>query len=132
MPLPGSAMRRRRGAAQHFQWLKDLQKKIRRDISKEVTHRRYQKFTAEKKTPGHYFLILDKAKEDFLKVIEKLSNNQEFSFQDTLLVFCYLEALLLLKHMPTLCVVNDFQEYKEKTLIGIKQGSFHARSAWTI
>ncbi|KAJ1208684.1 hypothetical protein NDU88_004067 [Pleurodeles waltl] len=68
-----------------------------------------KEFTAEKVTPRNCLHILDKAKEDFLQVIEKLSNKQEFSLPDTLLVLYCLEALLLLKHVQRPGVVKNFQ-----------------------
>ncbi|XP_069474110.1 uncharacterized protein [Ambystoma mexicanum] len=94
-------------SAQHFKYLiEDMQKKVSKGVSKEVTQRRYKEFREYKKTPGDCITILDKAKDDLLGVMEPISSNMDLTYQEQILVLYYLEPILLLSHLQRPGVVS--------------------------
>ncbi|CAB1340591.1 unnamed protein product, partial [Coregonus sp. 'balchen'] len=87
----------------HFQeCMNDLQKSMSKQVSQEITGKRYTQMVTVEKTPKECLAILEVDKKDFLGVIWKaMSENEQ------LLVLYYLVSLLMLKHLQRAGVVKN-------------------------
>lgn len=87
-----------------------LQKVTSKQVSKEITQKRHDMLIDENQlTPHDCWALLQAAKEDFLNTLDKLSDSSSFALESTecLFVVCYLEAVVILKHLQRPCVVEN-------------------------
>ncbi|XP_053577382.1 uncharacterized protein LOC128666681 [Bombina bombina] len=103
--------------------LRDIMNNKNKNIAKQVTQRRCDIHVKKQHTPRECQHALEVAKTDFLIIMDDLQRNAKISSQNQLLVLYYLEAILLLKHLQSPCVVKNF-------LIGdwLKRTRHHSQS----
>ncbi|XP_045066537.1 uncharacterized protein LOC121553811 [Coregonus clupeaformis] len=92
----------------HFQGcLNDLQKSTSKQVSQEITGKRYTQMVTVAKTPKECVAVLEVAKKDFLGVIGKATSEESLDEPEQLLMLSYLESLLMLKHLQRAGVVKN-------------------------
>uniref|UniRef100_A0A4W5P888 Uncharacterized protein n=1 Tax=Hucho hucho TaxID=62062 RepID=A0A4W5P888_9TELE len=92
----------------HFlECFKDLQKSMSKQVSQEITGKRYMQMVSVAKTPKECLALLRVAKNDFLKIIGKAMNEDSLLETEHLHVLYYLESLLLLKHLQRAGVIKN-------------------------
>ncbi|XP_058842444.1 uncharacterized protein LOC117419728 isoform X2 [Acipenser ruthenus] len=89
--------------------LGDFQKSIGKQMSKEITGKRYTQMAKSSQTPQDCLRILHVAKKDFLEAIAKGTLNEELDTSQSLLILYYLQSLLMLKHLQRAGVVKNMK-----------------------
>ncbi|CAB1346391.1 unnamed protein product, partial [Coregonus sp. 'balchen'] len=92
----------------HFQdCLNDLQKSMSKQVSQEITGKRYTQMVTVAKTLKECVAVLEVAKKDFLGVIGKATSEESLDEPEQLLMLSYLVSLLMLKHLQRAGVVKN-------------------------
>ncbi|XP_052362053.1 uncharacterized protein LOC118383411 isoform X3 [Oncorhynchus keta] len=87
--------------------LNELQKSMSKQVSKEITGKRYTQMVSVAKTPHECWELLRVAKKEFLCIIGKAMNEESLLETERLHILYYLEALLILKHLQRAGVVKN-------------------------
>uniref|UniRef100_W5LVK3 Core-binding (CB) domain-containing protein n=1 Tax=Lepisosteus oculatus TaxID=7918 RepID=W5LVK3_LEPOC len=87
--------------------LKDVQRKNSKDVTQEITRKRYRQLQQPEPNTTECWKVLRVAKKDVLHVLGKTYSSEEITGAEQLLVMYYLQAVLQLKHLQRPGVVKN-------------------------
>ncbi|KAK1166325.1 hypothetical protein AOXY_G12936 [Acipenser oxyrinchus oxyrinchus] len=91
----------------YLECLTDLQKNLNKQVSQEITGKRFMQMVAKTRSPAECLVILLVAKKDFLEIIDKAAIETALDEQEYLTVLYYVEAVLMLRHLQRPGVVKN-------------------------
>ncbi|MBN3318784.1 KMT5A methyltransferase, partial [Atractosteus spatula] len=106
--------------------LKDVQRKNSKDVTQEITRKRYRQLQKPEPNTTECWKVLRVAKKDVLHVLGKTYNSEEITGTEQLLVMYYLQAVLQLKHLQRPGVVKNMTSVvspsgQKMVIIGVKE-----------
>ncbi|XP_060756673.1 uncharacterized protein LOC132867684 [Neoarius graeffei] len=95
----------------HFMdFIDSLKKATSKLVSKEITQKRHDMLIEKDQlTPHECWAVLEAAKQDFLAIMDKLSDScsSPLEHAESIFVVYYLEAVVILKHLQRPCIVEN-------------------------